>query len=186
MRKFGLALAFAVGLIMSVTGAANAATIQNLGTLDSAHTTVDFASVKLDGAGKGQFVYNFTIAGGASETDGSITSSSTLGVQSLKTFTFSLYSGIFGGANTLLKTVTQADAFVTPSGSTSVDLDFANFLAAGKYFLLLDVTSGKKFANVSGNLTIAPVPVPAALPMFGAVLVGLVAFQSRRRNRLSA
>jgi len=186
MRKLGLALAFAVGLIMSVSGVAKAAVVQqNLGTLDAAHTTVDFASVKLDGAGKGQFVYNFSIGGGAVDTDGSITSSSTLGIQSLKTFTFGLYSGVFG-SGTLIKQVTQADAFVTPSGSTSVDLDWAHFLAAGNYYLFLDVTSGKKFANVSGNLTISPVPVPAALPMFGAVLAGLVAFQSRRRARFNA
>jgi hypothetical protein len=186
MRKFGLALAFAVGLIMSVSGAAKAAVItQNLGTLNSANTSVDFTSEKLDGSGKGQFLYNFTIGGGAAEADGSVTSSSTLGVKSLKTFTFGLYSGVFG-SGTLIKQVSEADAFYSPSGGTSVDLDFAHFLAAGSYYLFLDVTSGRKFANVSGNLTIAPVPVPAALPMFGAVLVGLVAFQSRRRNRLNA
>jgi hypothetical protein len=178
MRKLGLAVAFAIGLVMSFAGLAKADII-----LTSTNTTSDLAPLTLNSQGKGSSTYDFTIAGtSVSELTASFTSSSTKKIQAITNFSLSLVSKV---GDVVLQTIT-APSFVDSSGTTYITLDFANFLKAGDYYLKLIVNAGRPGATVSGNVTISPVPVPAALPLFGTVLVGLMAFQARRRNRFNS
>ena len=60
-------------------------------------------------------------------------------------------------------------------------------LAKGTYTL---VVSGKDLKNstvgATGNITVSAVPLPAALPMFGAGLAGLGALARRRKANKAA
>lgn len=61
-------------------------------------------------------------------------------------------------------------------------LEFSGLiLGAGNYYLQFTGNAGSN-AGYGGNLSVAPVPVPAALPLFGAALAGLAALRYRRRR----
>ncbi len=62
---------------------------------------------------------------------------------------------------------------------------YANFTTSASIWTVI-LGSTKQNSFELDNISVAAVPVPAALPMFGAILVGLVAFQTRRRSRLTA
>lgn len=187
MRKLGIALVMAVSVFLGLGRVSQAATVtQDLGTL-TGPTNAAFGTdlggqpnFVLDGAGTGTLRVNFSIATAANNLAASLTASS-VSLQALKTFTFGLYDS----ANTLLTQVDQSSA-VYPNGATTFSfLDFANLLKSGAYYLLLTVTSGVAGQNVSGNLHISAVPLPAALPMFGVALLGLAGLRLRRRGRMT-
>lgn len=186
MRKLGLAIAMAVGLFFAGSAAEAAVVTENIGTLDSANPFASFGfdktnepDFKLDSSGQGTFKVDFTLGNIANKTATSITASAVAGT-ALKTFTFGLYDS----ANSLLGEVNQSTA--TQGGSTTFSfLDFAHMLKEGSYYLLLTVTAGNPGQVINGNINVAAVPIPAALPMFGLVLLGLAAFQMRRRHSLS-
>lgn len=189
MRKLGLAIAMTMGLLFA-GGAAEAAVVtENIGTLDSSNTFASFGynkitapDFRLDSAGQGTFKVNFSLGNIATDTATSLTASAVKG-SALKTFTFGLYDS---SSNTLLDQVDQSTAFHPGNGSTTFSfLDFANMLKEGSYYLLLTVTAGNAGQVINGNINIAAVPIPAALPMFGLVLLGLGALQMRRRQNLS-
>ena len=186
MRKLGLAIAMAVGLLFAGSAAQAAVVTENIGTLDTANPFASFGfnktnqpDFRLDSSGQGTFHVDFTLGNISNKTATSLTASAVSGV-ALKTFTF----GLFDSTNTLLEQVDQTTA--TQGGSTTFSfLDFANMLKTGSYYLLLTVTAGNPGQVINGNIAIAAVPIPAALPMFGLVLLGLGAFQMRRRHSLS-
>lgn len=185
MRKLGIALFMAVSVLLGFGQVTQAATVtQDLGTLTgptNAAFGTDLAgqpNFVLDSNGTGSLKVNFSLGSSSKNLAASLTASS-FGLVALKTFTFGLYDS----SNTLLNQVDQTTA-VYPNGATTFSfLDFANVLKKGAYYLLLTVTSGAPGQNVSGNLHISAVPVPAALPMFGVALLGLAGFRLRRRNR---
>jgi len=185
MRKLSLALALAAGLFLSGGHAFASVVTENVGTLDAqnpsasyGHNAVTDPNFKLDGSGQGQFRVNFTLGGASSRTATSLTASATFGT-ALKSFTFGLYDS----ANHLLAQVDQTTA-TSPDGHTTFSaIDFANLLKAGSYYLKLIVTAGNPGQFINGNIAIAAVPVPAALPMFGLVLAGLMIVQFRRRAK---
>ena len=188
MRKLSLALVIAAGLLFSIGSAANAATVtDNAGTLDSAHPFASYGynattnpDFHLDNSGQGQFRINFALGNPVNTTASSLTATAVVGT-ALKDFTFGLYDS----SNNLLKQVDQNTAS-TPDGHTTFSsLTFSNFLKAGSYYLLLIVTAGNSGQIINGNIAVAAVPLPAALPMFGAVLAGLMMVQMRRRDKSS-
>jgi hypothetical protein len=187
MRKLGLALVMAVSVFLGLGQASRAATVtQDLGTLTgptNAAFGTDLAgqpNFVLDDNGTGTLRVNFSISAAANNLAASLTASS-VGAIALKTFTFGLYDS----GNNLLTQVDQTSA-VYPNGATTFSfIDFANMLKSGAYYLLLTVTSGVAGQNVSGNLHISAVPLPAALPMFGVALLGMAAFRLRRRGRMT-
>jgi hypothetical protein len=186
MRKFSLAIAALAGLFFGLAGTAGAATVtEDIGTLSASRTSAAYGydavtqpDFHLDGSGQGTFRVNFALGTDASKTATSITASAAFGT-ALKDFTFGLYNS----ANTLLKQVDQSTATYTSLGTTFSFIDFANLLKTGSYYLLLNVTAGNAGQLINGNISIAAVPIPATLPMFGAALVGLTILQLRRRRR---
>jgi len=188
MRKLSLALVMAAGLLFSIGSGAQAAVVtDNAGTLDATHPfasygydPVNHPDFHLDNSGHGQFRIDFALGSPSGATASSLTATAVLGT-ALKDFTFGLYDS----ANHLLKQVDQNTA-ISPDGHTTVSaINFANLLQTGSYYLMLVVTAGNSGQVINGNIAIAAVPVPAALPMFGLVLAGLMAMQMRRRKQSS-
>jgi hypothetical protein len=186
MRKLGIAMAMATGLLLSLGSGAHAAVVtENIGTLDAGHPSASYGfdpvtapNFHLDGAGQGTFQVDFSLGNMSTNTATSITASAA-GSTALKDFTFGLYDS----SNTLLKQVDQSSAVYTSSGTTFSFLGLANLLTTGSYHLLLAVASGNANQLINGNISIAAVPIPASLPMFGAALIGLMIIQMRRRQR---
>ncbi len=58
----------------------------------------------------------------------------------------------------------------------------------GEYTIALDAFATKPTgtATFGGTVDISPVPLPAALPLFGSVLAGLGFYGARRRNKSKA
>jgi hypothetical protein len=85
-----------------------------------------------------------------------------------------------------LAAFTGAD-FLTASGGTDhVSGFYANFTSAIAIWKVVLGSATQNSFEID-NVNVSAVPVPAALPMFGAVLAGLFGFQARRRrNGLSA
>jgi len=188
MRKLGLAIAMAVGLLFAGSAAQAAVVTEDIGTLDAGHPFGSFGynlitspNFKLDNSGQGTFKVTFALGNISTDTAASLTATAVQGT-ALKSFTFGLYDS----ANALLAQVDQTSAFHPGNGSTTFSfLDFANLLKEGSYYLLLTVTAGNAGQHINGNINVAAVPIPAALPMFGLVLLGLAAFQMRRRQNFS-
>lgn len=65
-------------------------------------------------------------------------------------------------------------------GVTAFDFSDKTKLVAGSYDILVS-GSGSKNNIYSGSLKVSPVPLPAALPMFGGALLGLGALARRRK-----
>ena len=85
--------------------------------------------------------------------------------------------GIVGGADELVLGPANAAVF-----SSSQFLELAGtILSAGNYYLQFTGDAGES-AGYGGTLSVAAVPVPAALPLFGAALAGLAALRYRRRR----
>ena len=184
MRKTNLS-AVVIALCIGFSGVAHAAVVtEDIGTLGDANRSASYGydpitapDFKLDSAGTGTFKVDFNLVDPAIKTATAFTASATIGV-ALKDFTFGLYNA----SNTLLKQVDQTSA-ISPNGSTVFSyLDFANVLRTGGYYLLLTVTAGNAGQVINGNINIAPAPIPASLPMFGAALAGLLVVQLRNRK----
>lgn len=184
MRKLSLALTLAAGLLFSSSSAFAALVTEDVGTLTKLNPSASYGyavttdpNFKLDGSGQGQFRVDFSLGDGSGHTGTSLTAAAVIGT-ALKTFTFGLYDS----ANNLLKQVDQTSVFQVGSTTFSA-IDYANFLGTGAYYLKLIVTAGNPNQFINGNITIAAVPLPAALPMFGLVLAGLTIVQMRRRAK---
>lgn len=93
--------------------------------------------------------------------------------------TVSFYDG-----NTLLGTIAGND-LPSDDGSTGAsNAYYANFTS--NYPITKIVMSSKGNAFEVDNISISSVPVPAALPLFGAAIAGLGAMGKRRRNKAAA
>jgi hypothetical protein len=151
------------------------------GTADTTHNWMSVGGAS-GGPNGGEAIFNFTSArsnftlvwGSASSTN-----------------TIDFYSGA-NGQGTLLGQVTVNDLFAAESASVTGFANIANTTDPGA---LISITSGaNQFesavltngANQGGFeiAVVSPVPLPAALPLFGAALAGLggIGFRMRRRK----
>ncbi|HVI52538.1 MAG TPA: hypothetical protein VM661_15115 [Candidatus Sulfotelmatobacter sp.] len=74
----------------------------------------------------------------------------------------------------------------TVGSSTISSTSYANLLANTTYELVVTgVAKGGVYSSYSGSISLNPVPLPAALPLFGTALVGFGLF-GRRRNKKAA
>jgi hypothetical protein len=81
----------------------------------------------------------------------------------------------------ILATFTGAD-FLTASGGTDhVSNFYANFTSPNEIWKVIFTSANQNSFEID-NVNVSAVPVPAALPMFGAVLAGLFGVQARRRR----
>jgi hypothetical protein len=106
--------------------------------------------------------------------------------QEISNLTLSLYSGSPTGTNTLVATSASSSTtpFTTSSGIQTVGLSFSG-LAAGNYYLAISGTVSS-LTSLGVTATISPVPIPAALPLFGMAVAGFAAVRRRRRNKNGA
>lgn len=96
--------------------------------------------------------------------------------------TVNLFTDNNGRLGTLLGTLTTtANGSGAPVNFSGYDvLTIAGNFAAGKYDLVVNAT-GQANQSYSGTVNVSAVPLPAALPMFGAGLVALGALSRRRK-----
>jgi hypothetical protein len=170
-HAMGLLAALAAGLI----------------SLPAMATTVDFGPVGLDGlnqpfsasvtSGFDDF-YTFTLLGDG-VLSASATNSYTFNVRTgvtkgfINDFTFALYSGTPTGPSSLISSATLGTV-ATPAVSGTTSFQLQNAEAAGPYFYEVSGTAvGPGTAAYGGSVTIdvSSVPLPPALPMFGAALL---------------
>jgi hypothetical protein len=166
-----LVAAFAVAGSASVTPAM-ATTLSDL----TATNTTDYFGSNISSTSFTD-TYTFSLDVPASKP-AILVSSST--INGLETVALSLYKGAVSPADLLL------------SGTyTNGRIDLGNLLASnadlatGLYTLLVSATS-KGSGAYSGTVSISPVPLPAAIVLFGSGLIGLGAFGRRRAaNRIA-
>ena len=95
----------------------------------------------------------------------------------------------FGGSSTLnlvpgdfvLEDVTTGTTFLPKAGTLEIVAWLSN--VKDKYAYFVTLPSAGKGGSFSGTATVSAVPVPAALPMFGAALIGLGGLARRRAKK---
>lgn len=126
--------------------------------------------------------YNFTLAGQNSYNVG-------VSVSNISSPSLAIYTGTFS-SNT--PTTASGDPTATPyamgtfMGSLGMSQTLFNgVLTGGSYFVEIAGTGTGSPDGYGGLLTVSAVPLPPALPMFGAALLGLIGYGLFRKNTKS-
>jgi hypothetical protein len=168
-------------ILLMGMGGASAAVIGNLGVNPSS-AGGNFSNAPGAGAFTDQVL--FDLVGGLTHiTIASATNTFASVTDLIANFTGSIYQvvGGVGGADDIL--------VFGPTPATANCGDFCQgfggsaFLAPGSYYAQLSGIAGST-AGYAGNIStaVSAIPIPAALPLFGTALAGLVAMKRRRRS----
>ena len=182
MGRASLVLSSAVLAIAAISiSPINAATI----TPGAAPVTVGAGSHTLDDATFGSGVsflqeWFFNISSATSFSANASVSNASGGLIPLQLSVYRDNStvGTKDGADQLL-----AGAFVSTASGFTALLTGIFLSAPGNYYVQVDNNNAQTTAAgiVNGNITLSPVPIPGALPLFATGLVGLIALGRKRR-----
>jgi hypothetical protein len=163
IKRISVALAVALSLLAAASAGAQAATINNFGTLSP--TSVESLGRAVPAATTFTDDYLFQVA------ENSTGASSVVNISFSNILNFSdLSLRLFGGAVNDIDTGTG-----TLSVVSSMLVPFTQYTVR-----VAGVTSGSGGGAYSGGLVVAPVPVPAALPLMLGALAGLALIARRR------
>lgn len=170
-----LAAALAVAAIAAFTTPQAQASVTDLGTID-ANTSSPFWGVSTNTAST-EYEYTFTVASTSTSSIDAVASpiGGPGGQSAFSSFQMNLYSN-GSKLGTLLGSTSSS---LSPAPPLHQYLSVAN-LGAGTY--LLDIVATATGAHHAFAGTVSAIPLPAALPLFGAALLGMGYF-SRRRAR---
>ncbi|MDR3515073.1 MAG: hypothetical protein P4M00_04595 [Azospirillaceae bacterium] len=171
-----LSLVAIAGVATFLSAPASATTITAINWASSQSGT---ASIVSTGAFTDIFTFSLTSAVAASSE--LLASAYAEVKQKISGVVFDLYSGTYGSG-----TLVASSSGVTV-GSATAGSEFAALttgpLAKGAYYLeATGTTALSPGALVTANVSVSPVPLPAALPLFGAALLGLVVVGLRQRK----
>jgi hypothetical protein len=125
--------------------------------------------------------YKFTLASQTASGAINLTATPLRQAQGFSAVTINLYSGTLATGTPLTST---SSLTVYPSKALT-ELLTIPALSAGQY--LVDIVgTGKAGASFGATISVNPVPLPAALPLFGAALMGLGGLGWRRARRGTA
>ncbi len=166
-----IGLGLALATLAGAAGVAQAAT--DLGTIDkTSHFNTKSASTTPT------FDYTFTLAAPTGKDVINLSASPVKGAQAYSALTLNLYK-VVGTTDTLVGSTSTIKLLGAKTVTESLVL---SSLTAGKY--LIDIVAvGKANASLAGTVSVSPVPLPAALPLFGAALMGLGGIGWRRARR---
>lgn len=171
-----ISLAAIAGMAVLVSGPASATPITPINWATPVSGTAYVVST-----GALTDIFSFSLASAVHASSELFASAYAEAAQVIHGSVFSLYSGTVG-SGTLLKS-----GLGVTIGSPTVGSEFAALttgaLQKGSYYLeVTGNTAMSPGALVTANVSVSPVPLPPALPLFGAALVGLMIVGLRQRK----
>lgn len=97
--------------------------------------------------------------------------------EAIQDLTLSLWKDMGEGA---MQLASASDVHIDEAGQ-DLDLLYQGTLDANSSYYLQTSGSAPVGLSMGGSLNVAPVPVPAALPLFGAALAGLAFYKRKKR-----
>lgn len=179
MKKLTYA-AVATFLAVGSTTAADAATY-NLELTENQDSWIAEFDSEVTGSFADQFAFTLPEAG--SKLASAVNVSFTQVSNAVDDLQLRLFQGEVGSGTELTAGETIATRY-----NRFAELSYSGLLDAGSAYYLeaTGTVPGGATLGLGGSLAVAPVPVPAALPMFGAALVGLGFVGRKYKNKTKA
>ncbi|SOE00747.1 hypothetical protein [Caenispirillum bisanense] len=130
--------------------------------------------------------YTFEMPEGAFKLSSSLTVAMASAANAIQDLTLALFQGT-PGSGTMLAESDYENLVVGPVTAQFEALQYEGMLTAGESYYLqtTGTVPGNATLALGGSLSVAPVPLPAALPLFGAAVAGL-AVAGRLRKKKNA
>ncbi|KAF0110452.1 MAG: hypothetical protein FD149_2655 [Rhodospirillaceae bacterium] len=106
----------------------------------------------------------------------------------IRDLTLSLFTGTYDGNTSAAPLTSTTDDTVISFGWSGFQFEgitYSGALTPGDYYLQTTGVVLEGSRTLSGNMEVAPVPLPAALPLFGIALAGLMMWNRKGRGALS-
>ena len=106
----------------------------------------------------------------------------------VRDLTLSLFTGTYNGNTSATPLASTTDDTVMSFGGSGFQFEgmtYSSMLTPGDYYLQTTSVVLEGSRTLSGNMEVAPVPLPATLPLFGIALAGLMVWNRKGRGALS-
>jgi hypothetical protein len=158
------------GLLSGYTASINNGASSSLAAINKTNTGVAFTDS-----------FSFSLASASRPSSVEVSETFASKTNPISNIAFTLYKATKSGYQAVANSTK-----LIKSGQYSYQLaETYSYLKNGAYELVVTGTvAGGKVASYSGNISVNPVPLPAALPLFGSALVGFGLFGRRRKAKV--